>query len=489
MKKIEKNVYKFIEGKEMLYRRLSIRESARIQGFPDTFKFYYNSLENAYKMVGNAVPIELARRIAVEIKNVLLMKKNKKGGKSNMKLYDFEKDFEKEVIEKSSNSSDEEINEKYEKGEARIVTEQGSIRLPLIKIEFSKEEENKKYVLQPDYQRRITWDNKKRSKLIESFIMNIPVPPIFVYEVDFNKYQVMDGLQRISAIIDFYEGKYSLNGLVEWKELNDKYYYDLPNKIKEGIDRRQLSMVTLLKESTKVKPQEESIKKMIFERLNTGGVALNDQEIRNALYGGKFNELCIRLSENNVFRKLWGITTEDEFDDFDDNLTEENAQPISKNKLYKRMYDVELVLRYFAMRHIENYSGKLSEFLDKCLIQGNQYSEENLKMLSINFITNLEKLDKIFGDRAFCQYKIFKGKYQWSVPQKMIYDPLMLAINNIKLKKDNYDINTNVEKLELFYKEKNYSYFNGKKQGREDIKNRIELFKDFLSTEIGVSYE
>ena len=248
-------------------------------------------------------------------------------------------------------------------------------------------------------------------------------------------------------------------------------------------------MVTLLKESTKVKPQEESIKKMIFERLNTGGVALNDQEIRNALYGGKFNELCIRLSENNIFRKLWGITTEDEFDDFDDNLTEENAQPISKNKLYKRMYDVELVLRYFAMRHIENYSGKLSEFLDKCLIQGNQYSEENLKMLSINFITNLEKLDKIFGDRAFCQYKIFKGKYQWSVPQKMIYDPLMLAINNIKLKKDNYDINTNVEKLELFYKEKNYTYFNGKKQGREDIKNRIELFKDFLSTEIGVSYE
>lgn len=75
MKKIEKNVYKFIEGKEMLYRRLSIRECARIQGFPDTFKFYYNSLENGYKMVGNAVPIELARRIAIEIKNVLLMKK------------------------------------------------------------------------------------------------------------------------------------------------------------------------------------------------------------------------------------------------------------------------------------------------------------------------------------------------------------------------------------------------------------------------------
>jgi modification methylase fnuDI len=70
MIKVEKNIYKFVNGKEELYRRLTIRECARIQGFPDTFKFYYTSLEDGYKMVGNAVPVDLAYIIAKKIKDI-----------------------------------------------------------------------------------------------------------------------------------------------------------------------------------------------------------------------------------------------------------------------------------------------------------------------------------------------------------------------------------------------------------------------------------
>ena len=114
-------------------------------------------------------------------------------------------DFEKEILNNQKGVtvevSDAAINEKYEKGEARIITEQGAVKLSLVKQVFNAEN----YQLRPKYQRRITWDSKKRSKLIESFIMNIPVPPIFVYETDFNRYQVMDGLQRITAIMDFYK--------------------------------------------------------------------------------------------------------------------------------------------------------------------------------------------------------------------------------------------------------------------------------------------
>ena len=198
----------------------------------------------------------------------------------NIQLLDFEKViFEGE--EKNKNMlSDEEINEKYQKGEARIVTEQGAIKLPLVKEIFS----SNNYERKPIYQRRITWDNKKRSRLIESFIINIPVPPIFMYEIEFGRYEVMDGLQRISTIIDFYSDLYELEGLTEWPELNGKKYSELPQKIKEGIDRRQLSMVSLLKESAKTQLQEQKMKRMVFERLNTGGVKLEDQEIRNALY-------------------------------------------------------------------------------------------------------------------------------------------------------------------------------------------------------------
>ena len=195
-------------------------------------------------------------------------------------LYDFEKNLIKDGNEAISKClTDEEINKKYSEGEARIITENGSIKLPLINGMFK----SSNYVLRPKYQRRITWNNKKRSKLIESFIMNIPVPPVFLYETEFGVYQVMDGLQRISTIMDFFDNKFSLEELGEWNVLNWRTYRDLPKKIKEGIERRQLNVITLLKESAKTNEQEANMKKMVFERLNTGGEKLEQQEVSQAL--------------------------------------------------------------------------------------------------------------------------------------------------------------------------------------------------------------
>ena len=148
---------------------------------------------------------------------------------------------------------------------------------------------------------------------------------------------------------------------MEWIELNGRFYKDLPQKVKERIERRQLSVITLLKESAKTNDQEANMKKMVFERLNTGGEKLEQQEIRNALYPGKFNDMCLELSENENFRKLWGIEVSEEFDC--DELDDGDVENKSNNKLYIRMYDVELVLRFFAMRNIENYNIQLSKFL------------------------------------------------------------------------------------------------------------------------------
>ena len=88
MMKVDKNIYKFVTGKEDLYRRLSIRECARIQGFPDTFKFYYTSLEDGYKMVGNAVPVDLAYIIAKRIKETLTDKEKIKKEIRQKTLFD-----------------------------------------------------------------------------------------------------------------------------------------------------------------------------------------------------------------------------------------------------------------------------------------------------------------------------------------------------------------------------------------------------------------
>lgn len=393
-------------------------------------------------------------------------------------------DFEKEILNNQKGEtlevSDAAINEKYEKGEARIITEQGAVKLSLVNQVFISEN----YQLRPKYQRRITWDSRKRSKLIESFIMNVPIPPVFIYETDFNRYQVMDGLQRITAIIDFYNDCYELEELTQWPELNGRKYSQLPQKVKEGIDRRQLSVITLLKESSKTLIQEEKMKKMVFERLNTGGVTLEDQEIRNALYNGPFNDLCISLSGNNTFRKLWLINPEDidgldgELDNYDD------ALKYAKNKLYKRMYDVELVLRYFAMRHIDEYSSKLSEFMDLCLRQGNKYTSDQLEILKNIFENTIEKADTLFSEKAFCQYVKRRGTYSWTSPQKMIYDSMMLALSQIDFNNKKINLNNNIERLEKFYQE-NEEAFDGKRQSKGDIKRRMELFIGFITEILG----
>lgn len=394
----------------------------------------------------------------------------------NIGLYDFEKSLIKDGNEAPTKClTDEEINKKYSEGEARIITENGSIKLPLINGMFK----SSNYVLRPKYQRRITWNNKKRSKLIESFIMNIPVPPVFLYETEFGVYQVMDGLQRISTIMDFFDNKFSLEDLGEWNELNGRFYKDLPQKIKEGIERRQLNVITLLKESAKTNAQEANMKKMVFERLNTGGEKLEQQEVRNALYPGKFNDMCIELSKYETFRKLWGIKTSEDLDD--DELDDRDIENKSNNKLYIRMYDVELVLRFFAMRNIENYNLQLSKFLDLYLDNANKLSEENLKVLKQKFIESMEKVDTLFGDKAFCKYVKTGSKWSWTRPQKMIFDPMMLAIDDFKIEDEDISIDKNIKILEKMYKKyENRDQFNGKKQSKIDIEERTKVFIDVI---------
>lgn len=400
-------------------------------------------------------------------------------------------DFEKKIIGADQNLYDGEsqmsIDEKYNKGVSRVVTETGSYKVSLLKDIFV----SGNYILEPDYQRRITWDKKKRSKLIESLIMNIPVPPIYLYEKDYNQYEIMDGLQRVTAIIDFYNDEYALVGLEEWKDLNGKRYSSLPKIIAEGIDRRQLSVITLLKETALDSAQAEKIKRVVFERLNTGGVKLTGQEIRNALFGGRGNDMCKELSENGLFRKLWempekdleneassDVSVEEMFDD-DELYSPKQLKKLKNHSLYKRMGDVEIVLRFFAMRHIDAFCYGLSSFLDDGLKLLNSYNQEQLFALKELFLRTLRKADLLFGNYAF---KCFKDG-EWTSPIKMVYDPLMIALSNIDLDLEKVEENVLEERvgfLKDFY-EIHAPSFAGKLQTQGDIKDRISVFSEFLS--------
>ena len=360
------------------------------------------------------------------------------------------------------------INEKYMKGDTRLVTEQARYPLPTLKDLFNK---GSTYELQPDFQRRKgRWSNEKKSKLIESFIINVPVPPVFLYEVSYANYEVMDGLQRISTIIDYYNDEFELSGLVQWAELNGMKYSELPEKIKEGIDRRYLSSIILLNESASNPEKTMQMKQLVFERLNTGGETLSGQEIRNAIYNGKMNKRCIKLSDNITFKKLWG-------------LQDDNASAVEKDSLYRNMGDVELVLRFFAMRFVDKFNGKLDVFLDEYLRNANLYPDETLDKLEELFLRNISVAFELLDDKAFKIYKYRYTSLGWSSEaQRTIYDPMMIALTQLQLTDDEIlkvDKANLQQGLQEFYIE-HIDDFDGKKQSKSDIQHRSKLIYNFF---------
>jgi hypothetical protein len=146
--------------------------------------------------------------------------------------------------------------------------------------------------LSPGYQRRSRWDDARKSRLIESFLMNVPVPPIFLNEDKYGEYSVIDGKQRLIAINDFLRGRLVLNGLQIFSDINGKSYDDLPPRLQTVIRTRPtLRAIIILRQS------DEDIKFEVFQRLNTGGVSLNPQEIRNSAYPGPLNDFILEISE------------------------------------------------------------------------------------------------------------------------------------------------------------------------------------------------
>jgi hypothetical protein len=366
--------------------------------------------------------------------------------------------------------SDDEINEKYKKGEIRIVTEQA--RYPLDSIPTMLD--SKKYILDPEYQRRKRWDDARKSKLIESFIMNVPIPPIFLYEIDYSIYEVMDGQQRLTAIYDFYKGKFELEGLEYWQELEGRNYQNLPEQVRRGIDRRYLSSIILLQETAKSQKEAEYLKQIVFERLNSGGEQLTPQETRNALQNGKFNQLCIKLSKNEYFRKMWNFP-----------LESEGEKNLLENESYKKMEDVELVLRFFAYRHCDKLKSSVDKFLDEYLKQANSYPDETMNKLENLFNETINLIYQILENSAFIPPKEDRNK---NTPLKIVYDAMMQVFarkidfkNELLKYKEVIKREMYSDEKMLYVAEENDRFlFEGRYTSRKGLEARIRYFDNFL---------
>jgi hypothetical protein len=372
--------------------------------------------------------------------------------------------------------SDDRIDTKYVSGEVRIVTEQARYPLSSIPVMINSGD----YQLNPDFQRRHRWDSAKQSRLIESFIMNVPIPPIFLYEDEYSHYEVMDGLQRLTAIVEFYNNRLVLDGLQEWPELNGRTYKTLPEQLRRGVDRRYLSSIILLQETAKNQREAQRLKQLVFERINSGGVMLEPQESRNAIYDGPLNRLCIRLARTPALCKTWDIpepTTEE--------LEDDRIPPeLLSNPRYQKMFDVELVLRFFAYRQrLRNQRGPLKTYYDNYLRLGNLFQNEVLFALESLFKNTIELAYETLGVKAFWLYRKIDSGWQWRKrPTTVVFDPLMYVISGYVDR-----ANEVIEKREiiaagikaLFENETNE--FEGRYTNLANIQKRNGLFQELFS--------
>lgn len=321
-------------------------------------------------------------------------------------------------------TSDRQIEKHFETGRLRVVQEKNDIFLSHV-MTFISGTGNVWSNLRPEYQRRLRWDNKKKSRLIESFIMNVPVPPVFLYEKELGRFEVMDGQQRLNAIADFLNGGFALEGLEIWPALNGRNYSSLPPLVRRGLDRAKISAITLMSDSSSIAEDNIDLRAQVFERLNTGGERLNQQELRNSLYSGDFNALLIELSRALPFTEAWEIPSHLE-------NTREDGTPsavLAANTIFKRMTDVEIVLRFFAFRDREKLSGSVRSMLDGTMKRLRRPTANELVELRQDFMDALGICREVFGEHTFRLPPVGGRPGKISRP---LYDAEMVAVFNLR---------------------------------------------------------
>jgi hypothetical protein len=262
----------------------------------------------------------------------------------------------------------------FELAQRNLVTQSSDLSLGTI----AQMVEERAVEINPAFQRRERWDVEKQSALIESFILNIPVPPVYLAEENFGSYTAIDGQQRLRAINDFMYGRLKLVGLEEFKEINGFYFSDLPNEIGNTLRIRPFVRVIML-----LKQSNPNLKYEVFVRLNRGGQPLNAQEIRNSAFRGPLNDAVFKMAENRFLMKQ--LKSSDK-----------------KSGAYREMVDAEFVLRFLTLRHANgSYSGSLlksmDEFMDEYRYADVQFIQEQERI----FQTAIERCETIWGEFAF----------------------------------------------------------------------------------------
>jgi hypothetical protein len=201
----------------------------------------------------------------------------------------------------------------------------------------------------PKFQRRYVWPDQLASRLIESILLNVPIPPCYFAQNDDYEFEVIDGQQRIYSIFRFCDNQFKLSGLEALKDLNGRRFFELDSKTQNRITNFTLRCVVVTNDS------DEELRFDVFERLNTNTVPLNAQELRNCVYRGELFEATSSLVEYAPWLQILRRRAPD-----------------------KRMQDEELILRFFAFQRfgLQSYRTPQKYWLNDAAKQGRTLGEK-----------------------------------------------------------------------------------------------------------------
>lgn len=308
----------------------------------------------------------------------------------------------------------------------------------------------------PKFQRQFVWKQAQASKLIESFLVGLPVPAVFFYtEKKSQKYLVIDGQQRLKSIFYFFEGYFGeennqrrktfrLKGLNEKSEWYEKTFNDF-----EEDDKRKLKNCVLRSFIVnQLDPNDDTSIYHIFERLNTGGTLLTNQEVRNCVYGGKLNDLLIELNQYPSWRSILG-----------------------KPKFDRRQKDIELILRFLALYTPSQYEKPLKDYLSKYMKHNKNASPESIDDIKNLFQHTCDAVYQSLGEKPF---HIRAGL------NSSVYDSVMVAFaKNLK------DIPDDIENKysNLVNDNDFYIYTSRSTTDVKNVQNRLRIAEQILFKE------
>jgi hypothetical protein len=234
--------------------------------------------------------------------------------------------------------------------------------------------------LQPKYQREYVWQLRPElpSRLIESLLLEIPIPPIYFGKIAGGKLEVIDGQQRLTTLIDFIDNTFALKKLEKMGSLNGKYFRDLSDEHQSKVmDSPIRSVIIDAGKNTELRYE-------IFERLNRGSMALNEQELRNSLFRGPFNDLLAELEMDPNWRKIRGTT-----------------------KPESRFVEREIILRFFAFSNrLQYYTGNLKRFLNNYMDVHSPRTQQEIDIQADRFKQTMRNIYTVFGDHAARLYSL-----------------------------------------------------------------------------------